>query len=96
MGWMHFVLPGEGYATRPAAIVGKYICVMGLMVGYPIVSVPLGTLNGTGQPFGLSFIGTKCSEPTLKYSIDGGFRDGFSSSRSAAATSRQRHDVLNK
>ncbi len=48
------VLPSEGYATAPAAI-----------VGYPIVTVPLGQLNSTGQPFGLSFIGRKWSEPKL-------------------------------
>ncbi len=33
--------------------------------GYPIVTMPLSVLNGTGQPFGLSFIGRKWSEPTL-------------------------------
>ncbi|KAJ9094307.1 hypothetical protein QFC20_006935 [Naganishia adeliensis] len=48
------VLPSEGFATGPPAI-----------VGYPIVTVPLGTLNSTGAPFGLSFIGRKWSEPTL-------------------------------
>ena len=35
-----------------------------LTIGYPIVTVPLGTLE-TGEPFGLSFIGTKYSEPIL-------------------------------
>jgi hypothetical protein len=29
-----------------------------LIAGYPMVTVPLGQLNETGQPFGLSFIGT--------------------------------------
>ncbi|KAJ9094744.1 hypothetical protein QFC21_005902 [Naganishia friedmannii] len=48
------ILPSEGYSTGPPAI-----------VGYPIVTVPLGTLNSTGAPFGLSFIGRKWSEPTL-------------------------------
>lgn len=48
------ILPSEGFATGPPAI-----------VGYPIVTVPLGTLNATGAPFGLSFIGRKWSEPTL-------------------------------
>ncbi|KAJ9105046.1 hypothetical protein QFC19_003678 [Naganishia cerealis] len=48
------ILPSEGFSTGPPAI-----------VGYPIVTVPLGTLNSTGAPFGLSFIGRKWSEPTL-------------------------------
>lgn len=48
------IVPSEGFATGPPAI-----------VGYPIVTVPLGTLNATGAPFGLSFIGRKWSEPTL-------------------------------
>ncbi|KAK4705108.1 amidase, partial [Phenoliferia sp. Uapishka_3] len=48
------VLPSEGFATAPAAI-----------AGYPIVTVPLGYLNATGQPFGLAFIGTAYSERTL-------------------------------
>jgi amidase len=48
------ILPSEGFATGPPAI-----------VGYPVVTVPLGTLNATGAPFGLSFIGRKWSEPTL-------------------------------
>ena len=36
-----------------------------LIVGYPMVTVPLGILSKSGDPFGLSFIGTKFSEPTL-------------------------------
>ena len=51
------VLPSEGYATTPAAIVGVSLS-SNSNEGYPIVTVPLGTLNKTGQPFGLSFIGT--------------------------------------
>ncbi|CDZ97832.1 Amidases [Phaffia rhodozyma] len=48
------VLPTEGYASSPAAI-----------VGYPIGTVPLGYLNSTGQPFGMAIIVKKWNEPTL-------------------------------
>ncbi|KAL8280372.1 hypothetical protein RQP46_007289 [Phenoliferia psychrophenolica] len=59
------VLPSEGYATAPAAI-----------AGYPIVTVPLGHLNGTNQPFGLSFIGTAYSERIL-VQLMGAFEENF-------------------
>jgi hypothetical protein len=48
----------------PPAIAGIDRPASKLIIGYPIVTVPLGTLK-TGEPFGLSFIGTKYSEPVL-------------------------------
>lgn len=52
------VVPSEGMVTTPPALVGISILRRMLTVGYPIVTVPLGVLKKTGQPFGLSFIGT--------------------------------------
>ena len=37
---------------------GSYVCIPAAAAGYPMVTVPLGTLSKSGQPFGLSFIGT--------------------------------------
>lgn len=66
------VLPSEGFATgecrvgpMPRLIAETTLPGLPAISGHPIVTVPLGTLNSTGQPFGLSFIGRKWSEPTL-------------------------------
>lgn len=46
---------------------GSHACVPAAAAGYPIVTVPLGTLSKSGQPFGLSFIGTVSPPPGNAY-----------------------------
>ena len=46
-----------------------------LIVGYPIVNVPLGTLTENGRPFGLSFMGTV--HPQCTFLIAEIFRANF-------------------
>lgn len=40
----------------PLSPVARFL--LALIIGYPIVNVPLGTLSKNGLPFGLSFMGT--------------------------------------
>jgi amidase len=71
------IVPSEGMGTVPAAFAGLLLHSRRLILtGYPIVTVPLGTLNKNGQPFGLSFLGTKHSEPTL-IRLMAAFEDAF-------------------
>jgi amidase len=52
------IIPSVGFATTPSAIAGQRHLFCELISGYPIVTVPLGTLSKNGEPFGLSFMGT--------------------------------------